>query len=56
MFINREDELRALERRSQSGRGEFLVVWGRRRVGKTELLSHFLEGRRGVHFEATECL
>src|SRR5581483_1107410 len=55
-FYNREDELRALERRWQAGRGEFFVVWGRRRVGKTELLGHFLSGKRGFHFEATEGL
>ncbi len=55
-FFNREDELDALETRWQRGRGEFFVVWGRRRVGKTELLSAFLEGKRGFHFEATEGL
>jgi uncharacterized protein len=55
-FYNRHDELQALERRWQGSRGEFFVVWGRRRVGKTELLSHFLDGKRGFHFEATEGL
>lgn len=55
-FFNRDDELQALERRWQAGRGEFFVIWGRRRVGKTELLSHFLQGKRGLHFEATEGL
>jgi uncharacterized protein len=55
-FINRRDEMAALESRWDRGRGEFYVVWGRRRVGKTELLSHFLEGKRGFLFEATEGL
>jgi len=55
-FYNREDELRALERRWQAGSSEFFVVWGRRRVGKTELLSRFLGVKRGFHFEATEGL
>ena len=55
-FFNRDDELQALERRWQAGRGEFFVVWGRRRVGKTELLGQFLQGKRGLHFEATEGL
>lgn len=56
MFLNRLDELDALERRWRRGRGELFIVWGRRRVGKTELLSRFLEGKRGFHFEATEGL
>lgn len=56
VFLNREDELEALETRWRRGRGEFFVVWGRRRVGKTELLSAFLQGKRGFHFEATEGL
>ncbi len=55
-FFNRTDELQALETRWQRGSGEFYVVWGRRRVGKTELLSQFLGGKRGFHFEATEGL
>ncbi len=55
-FFNRTDELAALEGRWARGKGEFYVVWGRRRVGKTELLSHFLDGKRGFLFEATEGL
>ena len=29
------------------------MVWGRRRVGKTYLLTHFAEGKRAVYFTAT---
>jgi uncharacterized protein len=29
-------------------------LWGRRRVGKTELLNHFAEGKRAFYFEATD--
>lgn len=55
-FYNRTDELGALEDRWQRGQGEFFLVWGRRRVGKTELLHQFIQGKRGIHFEATEGL
>jgi len=55
-FYNRSDELGALDERWERGRSEFFVVWGRRRVGKTELLHRFVRGKRGIHFEATEGL
>ncbi len=32
----------------------FFVLWGRRRVGKTELLNHFVAGKRALYFEATD--
>lgn len=53
MFLNRMDDLSTLDSRWSSGKAELLVVWGRRRVGKTELLSRFISGRRGLLFEAT---
>ena len=41
-LIGREEELRELEGHAQSGKPEFLVVYGRRRVGKTFLIrEHF---------------
>ena len=30
-----------------------MVAWGRRRVGRTFLLTHFAEGKRAVYFTAT---
>ncbi|MFU8872185.1 ATP-binding protein [Micromonospora sp. SL4-19] len=36
-----------------AGEPELAVVWGRRRVGKTYLLTHFAEGKRAVYFTAT---
>lgn len=50
MFINRRLELDLLEKRFSSGKAEFFVLYGRRRVGKTELLAHFCEGKRSIFF------
>jgi AAA+ ATPase superfamily predicted ATPase len=52
-FFNRKDELTALSERLQSSRGEYFVLYGRRRVGKSELLRHFGEGCRQFYFEAS---
>lgn len=50
MFINRQSELALLEKRFASNTAEFFVLYGRRRVGKTELLAHFCEGKRTIFF------
>ena len=52
-FLNRTDDLDVLLRRWDGTSAELLIVWGRRRVGKTELLAHFARDRRGFLFEAT---
>ena len=52
MFINRERELEALERRYQSDQAELYVLYGRRRVGKTELLRAFCQDKRHIFFIA----
>jgi len=50
MFVNRVAELDLLEKRFASGKAELFVLYGRRRVGKTELLAHFCEGKRAIFF------
>jgi uncharacterized protein len=50
MFVNRVSELELLEKRYASGKAELFVLYGRRRVGKTELLAHFCEGKRSIFF------
>src|SRR5947209_3823487 len=55
-LLGRDRELADLDRawqRAQSGVPQLAVLWGRRRVGKTFLLTHFAEGKRGVYFTAT---
>lgn len=52
MFINREDELKFLDQRYASGQAELVVLYGRRRVGKTELLTRFCAGKRHIFFVA----
>jgi AAA+ ATPase superfamily predicted ATPase len=46
-------ELAAAWSRVAGGRPELAVVWGRRRIGKTFLLSHFARDKRAVYFTAT---
>ncbi len=53
-FHDREDELAMLRRRLQGTQAELLVVYGRRRVGKTELLAHLASAARSLFFEATD--
>jgi AAA+ ATPase superfamily predicted ATPase len=54
MFIGREGEMRVLEELAGSGKPELYVLYGRRRVGKTELLQQFCRGRRAVYFLAAQ--
>jgi AAA+ ATPase superfamily predicted ATPase len=51
-FVNRESELRALERFWSLGPAQCIPVVGRRRVGKTFLLEHFASGRRHVYYRS----
>lgn len=51
-FVNREAELRELH--TAAKRGGLLVVYGRRRVGKTRLLRHWLAARDDLYSQAIE--
>ncbi|MCX9088960.1 MAG: ATP-binding protein [Candidatus Methanoperedens sp.] len=53
-FINRDEELNILEERFISKKTEFIVMYGRRRVGKTELAVHFIRDKPGIYFLAGE--
>ena len=54
IFVGRTSELAVLEELADSGRPEFFVLYGRRRVGKTELLQKLCAGRRSVYFLAAQ--
>src|SRR5688572_6366477 len=53
-LIGRDREMAFLEELATSARAELFVLYGRRRVGKTELLQRFCQGRTAVYFFATE--
>ena len=54
MFIGREKELKTLDQLYRSDRFEFVVIYGRRRVGKTALINHFIDGRKCIYFMGVE--
>ncbi len=54
MFIGRKEELAFLESRYQSSKAEMVVIYGRRRIGKTELLNEFIKGKDAVFYSCTE--
>jgi AAA+ ATPase superfamily predicted ATPase len=53
-FCDRNDEFNALETAFESPGHEFYVVYGRRRVGKTELLKAFCADRPHIYFLAAQ--
>lgn len=54
MFIGREKELNALEKLYISNKFEFVVIYGRRRVGKTALINKFLDDKKAIYFMGVE--
>ncbi len=54
MFVDRIEEIELLERRLKSGNAEFIVVYGRRRIGKTTLLLEFIRRNGGIYLLARE--
>lgn len=54
MFIGREKELKTLDRLYSSEHFEFVVMYGRRRVGKTTLLRHFMQGKDSIYCVGVE--
>ena len=53
MFIDRVEEMSQLNRLYESDQAEFYVLYGRRRVGKTELLREFCQEKPHIFFIAT---
>lgn len=54
IFIDREQELEFLRERYHSERPELIILYGRRRIGKTYLLQKFLSEVDGVYLLAEE--
>lgn len=53
-FVGREYELNVLEKLYNEDAFQFVVMYGRRRVGKTRLLSEFCKGKNAIFFVAEE--
>jgi len=53
-FHGRDRETAFLDELAESTKAELFVLYGRRRVGKTELLQRFCQGRRAVYFLAAQ--
>lgn len=54
MFIGRESELKFLNTKYEEDHGQLIVLYGRRRVGKTETLREFCKGKPHVFFSCTQ--
>ena len=53
-FINREKELKCLEERLNSNKFELIIIYGRRRIGKTSLVLKAIENKKHIYYLATE--
>ena len=54
LFVNRKEELKALNKHYKSKKPEFIMIYGRRRVGKTELVTHFIKNKPNIYFLSEE--
>lgn len=51
-FINRNQELNYLNKKWKSKNSDFVIIYGKRRVGKTELVKQFMKSKPAVYFLA----
>lgn len=54
MFIGRNNELEQLDRLYQENKFQCIIIWGRRRVGKTTLINEFIKDKEAIYFMATD--
>ena len=54
MFIGRKRELASLNNLYTSDKFEFAVIYGRRRVGKTALITQFIDDKKAIYFMGVE--
>ena len=50
MFYCREKEINTMNQRYDKGNFECIVIYGRRRVGKTALINEFCKGKPAIYF------
>jgi AAA+ ATPase superfamily predicted ATPase len=53
-FVGRENEIKCIMQAAQAKEASILVVYGRRRIGKTELIEHTLHHRNLLKLEGVE--
>ena len=52
MFLGRKKEINILEMKYNSNKKEFGVIYGRRRIGKSSILTNFLKDKNCIFFQA----
>ena len=53
-FVDREQEMATLQREYGRDGSGLVVLYGRRRVGKTTLISEFIRDKKALFFLASE--
>ncbi|MCD8201613.1 MAG: ATP-binding protein [Clostridia bacterium] len=53
MFIGRENELESLNDSYKSNKAEFIAIYGRRRIGKTELITQFCKDKPTIFYSCS---
>lgn len=53
-FIDRENELKTLTEQYNMASSSFVVIYGRRRVGKTALISEFIKDKNALYYMASQ--
>lgn len=53
-FVNRKKELEFLQREFNKAESSLIIIYGRRRIGKTALIKEFIKDKPAVYFLASE--
>ena len=54
MFVGRKKEMSKLTEAYNNNKFEMAVIYGRRRVGKTKLITEFIKDKEAIYFSALE--
>jgi len=49
-FIDREEELKFLSERYKNPESQLIIIYGKRRIGKTELIKEFIKDKDSIYF------